>query len=817
MAADPPRKYRPLIFQIFNINKIFGRLSIRAKLIIAFCLFGVVPVAVVGVYGAVHSFRLLNAATQDRLKSGVASKAEEVARFLKEVEGDVVFLSQLPTLQALINLPPEIKQERSLLLSSLGQEFLSVSQSHNSFYQIRYINELGKEMVRAEFDGQHHYLVPPGRLQDKGDRYYFREAMATPPGTMYISPMDLNIERGVVEVPHKPVVRYAVSLRDAQEQPRGIVIANLYASQILDPILALREQRGEVSLVRSDGLYLSRSTGIRPIANAVGPGEPPFPTWLVSYSERLQPGQKAARPVPAEFLSKDFPSVAATTILSGQTGIVVQSGLKGRIAAFAPIFPNRDRHGEFWVVLHSYSKAEFLSSTRSLQVLVLVLGGVVLFMAVGTGVAAARHFTRPITELIRGAKAIAQEDFDRPIQIETNDELEDLSHQFNRMAIDLKQRTIQLREARERAERKAQETQALLQIQTEIMGLPSLPRILQLVVDKTREMLKADVVVLCLDEPGVGYRVGATSGAPEVLRQKPGTVLDMATCPKVTDPEASCPVVAHEIPLPTHIAVPMRSGNRVVSDLCVGYRTVRALNQDETELLSGLANLAAVAIDNARLQREVQALARLEEQERIAGDLHDGIIQSIYATGLSLEECVRLAEEDPQQILSIVETSIRNLNTVIRDVRNYIIGLQSEGLQAAGLSGSLADLAHGLSLNGLIDVQLDVEPDIDAVLTPEQTGHLFQICREALTNVVKHAGASKVLLTLARSDGQLRLRVEDDGRGCDLTRCSGSGHGLRTMEERAKRLGGVLRVEGTEGRGTRVTMEFPLKRGERLR
>ncbi len=815
MTDDPLRKNRPATFHIFNVNKIFGRLSIRAKLIISFCLFGVVPVAVVGGYGAVHSFRLLNGATQDRLRAGVASKAEEVARFLKEAEGEVAFLSRLPTLQAFIDLPSGAKQEASLLVSSLGQEFLSFSQSHKSFYQVRYINELGREIVRADFDGQHHYLVPPGRLQDQRDRYYFREAMAAPPGTIYISPMDLNIERGVVEIPHKPVVRYAVPLRNAQDQPRGIVIVNLYASQILDQILALGEQRGDISLVRSDGVYLSRSTWIRPSNKLAGPGGPPFPTWLASYSERLRLSQNVGGPTPAEWLSTDVPPAAATTILSGKTGIVVQPGLKGRIVAFAPIVPDRDRQGEFWVILHSYSKAEILSSVRSLQGLVLALGGVVLLMAVGMGVAAARHFTRPITELMRGAKAIAQEDFDRPIQVETNDELEDLSHQFNQMAIDLKQHTIQLREAREHAERKTQETQALLQIETEIMGLLSLPQILQLVVDKARELMKADVVILCLDEPGAGgLRVGATSGAPEALSLKPGTVLDTATCLKVIACEAICPV-AHEVPLPTHIAVPMRSGNRVVGDLCVGYRTVRAMGQDEAEVLSGLANLAAIAIESARLHWEVRELAMLEERERIAGDLHDGIIQSIYATGLSLEECVHLAEENPRQIQSIVETSIRNLNMVIRDVRNYITGLQPEGLQASGLSRSLADLAHGLSLNRLIEVKLDVEPDIDAALTPEQTGHLFQICREALTNVVKHAGASKALLTLARFDRQCRLRVEDDGRGFDPTRRSVSGQGLRTMEERAKRLGGVLQVEGMEGRGTRVTIEFPLQSVER--
>lgn len=89
-----------------NINKLFRRLSIRTKLIIAFCLFGVVPVAVVGGYGAVHSFLLLTGAVHDRLKAGVVMKAEEIQRFLEEVKGDLLFLSRLRALQTLINLPP---------------------------------------------------------------------------------------------------------------------------------------------------------------------------------------------------------------------------------------------------------------------------------------------------------------------------------------------------------------------------------------------------------------------------------------------------------------------------------------------------------------------------------------------------------------------------------------------------------------------------------------------------------------------------------------------------------------------------------------
>lgn len=799
-------------FRLRSLHGLWPRRSIRSKLIIAFCLFGVVPVAVVGGYGAVHSFRLLNDAAQDRLRAGVASKAEEVARFLKEVEGDVGFLSRLPTLQALINLPSGAMQEASLLVSGLGQEFLSFSQSHNSFYQIRYINELGREIVRADFDGQHHYLVPHGRLQDKRDRYYFREAMASPSGTVYASPMDLNIELGAVEVPRKPVVRYAVPVSDASERPRGIIIVNLYASQILAQILALGQKVGDVSLARSDGLYLSRSTWIRPSKDDAGSGEPPFPAWVASYSERLRPSQTVGGPAPTEWISEAFPQRLTTTILAGQPGIVAESGLGGKIVAFAPIFPRPDRQGEFWVLIHSYPKTEILSSVRSFQMLVLVLGSVVLAVALGMGVAAARHITRPITELSSGAEAIARGDFDHPIQVQTHDELEDLSHQFTRMASHLKEHERQLLEARQRAERKAQEAQVLCRIGAEILALLSLPQILQLVVDKARELLKGDLAILCLIEPGVGLLVGAVSGPRELCSLCPGEAVGAFGCRKIAFPEALCPV-AHEVTLPTHIAVPLRIGTQIVGDLCVGYLAARPIDTpDLVECLTGVTNLAAIAIENARLHSEVRKLATLEERERISEDLHDGVIQLIYATGLGLKECVKLIERDPQKLVPKLEAAIKNLDTVIRDVRNYIVGLQPEALHEVGLSRSLGDLARALALNTLLRVKLEVEPGLDGALTQEQRGNLFQICREALTNVVKHAGASRVVMTLGRANGVLCLCIEDDGGGFDPVNRPTSGQGLRNMEERARRLGGSVNIIRASGSGTRIVVEFPLGR-----
>jgi signal transduction histidine kinase len=250
----------------------------------------------------------------------------------------------------------------------------------------------------------------------------------------------------------------------------------------------------------------------------------------------------------------------------------------------------------------------------------------------------------------------------------------------------------------------------------------------------------------------------------------------------------------------------------VVGNLCVGYLGERPVGEDELEVLGGLANQAAIAIENARLHREVRELARLEERERIGQDLHDGIIQSIYATGLGLEECARLAEEDPREVKPRLEAAIEGLNTVIRDVRNYVVGLQPEELQERGLSRSLADLSHGLALNALLHVRLDIEPGADSGLSPEQIGHLFHICREALTNVVKHARASRVAVTLRRENDLLLLRVEDDGVGFDPEGRAGSGQGLRNMEERARRSGGEFTVTSAERRGTRIVVELALER-----
>ncbi len=784
---------------MLNINKLFRRLSIRTKLVVGFCLFGVVPLVLVGGYGALYSYSLLNEAVGERLRAGVVMKAEEIQHLLERARADVGLLGRLPTLRDLVELPPEARSEREGLTARLGEEFLSFSESRPVYYQVRWIDEHGREIVRADFDGTRHYLVPADRLQDKRDRYYFLEAMATPPGGVYVSPMDLNIERGEVEVPHRPVIRFAIALRNALGEPHGVVILNLYATRILDQVLALGQDLGGAALATSAGEYLSRTEW------AQGGGWPTLPEWPASFAERSRGGGAAPR---RERVAAEFVTDAVAAILSGRAGTVVEPGLRGRIVAFAPIAVHTGASTESWVLLHTYAKTQVLSSIRSLQALVLGLGSGVLVVALALGMLAARHFTRPIRELGRGAEAVARGDYECQVSVETNDELEDLAQHFMTMARRLDERERDIQAMRDRAEGKAHELEVLLRIGTEILALLSLPEVLSLVVGKAGERLAADVAILCLATPGEGLRLAAASGAVEKLGLRPGDRLPGCDGEKGACLETLCPAVAGAR-FATQVAVPLRSATRVVGSLCVVFAVPRTVDADEYRFLAALASLATIAIEKARLHGEVRELTRLEERERIAADLHDGIIQSLYAAGLSVEECVRLVDHAPDEVRPRLEALIDALNVVIRDVRNYVVGLAPERLQDRDLGQALAELARGLSLNGLLDLDLALDPGLGDAVGPEQATALFQICREALTNVVRHARASRVRMSVRCVGDEILTVVEDDGVGFELPRRGEAGHGLRNMRERAWRMHGELAVETEPGRGTRIVVTVP--------
>lgn len=214
------------------------------------------------------------------------------------------------------------------------------------------------------------------------------------------------------------------------------------------------------------------------------------------------------------------------------------------------------------------------------------------------------------------------------------------------------------------------------------------------------------------------------------------------------------------------------------------------------------------AEEDARLKQQLLAQA-LDEKIRLGRDLHDGIIQSLYATGLNVETARALVKTRPDEAEQRLDQMRSGLNTTIRDVRAYLVGLAPENLRRAGFAQALA--ASITELNAGRDTRLDVAIDDEAaaLLQPEQTIEALQIAREAVSNALRHGRATAVTLRLARSDRELTLLVQDNGTGFDPAGAA-AGHGLANMRARAAKLGATVQVTSAPGQGTRVLATLPL-------
>lgn len=208
---------------------------------------------------------------------------------------------------------------------------------------------------------------------------------------------------------------------------------------------------------------------------------------------------------------------------------------------------------------------------------------------------------------------------------------------------------------------------------------------------------------------------------------------------------------------------------------------------------------------------ERQLREALEERERLARDLHDGIIQSIYAIGLSLAECRRLILKDEREAVRKLGEAITDLNVVIRDVRHHIVGLEPEVGNGEALRSAMASLVR--TVEGARDLQflLHVEPAAADLLTPEQATHVLYIAREAMSNSLRHAQARRGAVSLQMCEGAIRLEMEDDGVGFDLGVMAGQGQGLRNIRARAEKLGAHCEVHSRPGQGTRIALDIPVE------
>jgi signal transduction histidine kinase len=355
-----------------------------------------------------------------------------------------------------------------------------------------------------------------------------------------------------------------------------------------------------------------------------------------------------------------------------------------------------------------------------------------------------------------------------------------------------------------------------------ISGILNVEQVLQLIVDRVRDLVAAQFAALgIVDENGQIVEFITSGITPEerraigelprgrgllglIIRENRSyRIRDIASHPESFGFPPNHPAMR------SFLGVPVTVKDEVVGRLYLTNKQgAREFRQDDQALVETFALHAGIAIENARLHEQVQRLAVVDERDRISRDLHDSIIQSIYAVTLSLEDVPELVVAAPTEARERVDVAIDALHGVIRDLRNFIFGLRPLLLDSGDLLVGLRALAQELRRNTAIEV--DIRGELSDDLPLEVVAELLSIAREALANVARHSDASHASVSLTLRDNQVLMAIEDDGRGFTPTTPQlGGHHGLANMRARAEGLGGTFTIGGAQPAGTRIIVTIP--------
>jgi signal transduction histidine kinase len=277
--------------------------------------------------------------------------------------------------------------------------------------------------------------------------------------------------------------------------------------------------------------------------------------------------------------------------------------------------------------------------------------------------------------------------------------------------------------------------------------------------------------------------------------------------PRMKDDSRSIGFPQHHPVMTSLLGVPIQLGSQLFGMLYLCDRVDgEPFSEQDEWLVETLAGYAALAIAGVQLSEQNGRVVLLEERERVARELHDGIIQSLYAIGMQLQ-LIRLAQTGPDGEMGEI---IHSLDTVIEDIRRYILNLRVANYEQQTMSEALKDIVARLHIPETMTVEVDA-PNRQPPFASPVFESVCQIAQEALSNTVRHADARHVKLSIRESDETFEMLVEDDGKGFDLNDSDRhEGLGLRNMQQRARILGGSVQIRSTPGEGTRLTVRLPV-------
>lgn len=613
-----------------------------------------------------------------------------------------------------------------------------------------------------------------------------------------------------------PIVTASTPVYDG-DAFRGVVSVDISLTQLIDRLNGLAPTAGGYAfLVDDDGRFVAASP--RALSDLLGASSSAAEPYTITETLGLPLAQS------------ENPQILATlSQMQGDVSGLVELELDGQtmLLAHAPLPVVDWELGMAAPLTEITAQSEAVAgairrdASETIQSTLLVL--VALFLAALLVIAfvSRRLIVQRVEALAAGTEAIAAGDLEVRIPAQSEDELGQLAGSFNQMAGQLAAARDELEE---RVARRTRELAALYDVTAVASASLDLDTVLDQSLDRvldvmecstgaihllhdeshTLEMVTWRNVPAALWERTGRLAIGEGIGGMIAAQNEPIVLDDMANDPR------SLPDVAVHVPgLRAYIGVPMRAKGEVVGVLSVVGAEARRFTAEETALMVSIGEQVGVAVENARLYRQAEALAVVQERQRLARELHDAVTQSVYsATLLAATGRRAVAAGDWEQAANFLDRLQTITGQALKELRLLVYELRPSALENAGLVEALQHRLDAVERRAGIQARLLVEDDIP--LGEEQESALYRIVVEALNNALKHAEATAVTVRLSRQNRDLVLTVSDDGRGFEQTAVAGQGGvGLSSMRERAAGLGGDLVIDSELGEGTAVIIRLP--------
>jgi signal transduction histidine kinase len=446
----------------------------------------------------------------------------------------------------------------------------------------------------------------------------------------------------------------------------------------------------------------------------------------------------------------------------------------------------------------------------------LFLAGMALFIFMG------RSVVQPIESFTRTIGRIGPDNLSTRMDVRATDEIGLLATSFNRMAGDLENSHNALQAARNELEQKVEartrgerrrsdQLRAINELGRRISAILSLDELLPYLANSLQQTFNYSVVSIFLldssQEIPLGFMARLGEGIVGMVAKsgEPWNVGDVASEPGYVPSRELADTRAE-------IAVPIKLGASTFGVLDVQSTTLDAFDEIDLFTVQTLGDQLAIAIENARLYQESRDVAVIEERNRMAREIHDTLAQGFTGIVLQLEAAEQALAEDNKDAQQHLDRARALAKESLKAARRSVWALRPRELEQLPLVAAIRREIEQFTQDTGVRASLNTAGD-SRNPSAEIENALLRICQEALTNVRRHAQASRVEIGLAFDEGGVRLSIDDDGAGFDPDARIEDRFGLISMGERAKLLGGALIVSSEKGKGTHLEVTIPRDRG----